>query len=79
MLALHKKIEMQEQDSQNAREFEQEKMLKRYHNARMELEAQQKLELTKVNNKIVQRPGSASKFSPNRTGRRSMYGTVEAN
>jgi hypothetical protein len=48
----------------NARELQLEQMLKRYNNVKTELDNQQRLELTKINTKVVARPGNASRFSP---------------
>ena len=68
---------MQEQEQINAREIDLERLLKKYNNVKTELASQQKLEVTKVHNKQVARPGTASRFSPGHKNRRTM-GSIEA-
>ena len=78
MQALQTKIELQEQSQINQREIELERLLKKYNNVKTELANQQKLELSKVNMKVVQRPGTANRFSPGKSKRTTMGTSQQA-
>ena len=77
MQALQKKIEMNEQEQINQREIDLERLIKKYNNVKTELASQQKLEFGKSAQKLVARPGNASRFSPGRSKRVTM-GAIEA-